>query len=116
MPDVVRSLREFYGNPAEFSSWKKSVERILKIYEPSIGTPEYFGILNVIRNKIVGSADAALESYNTFLNWKAISRCLTMHITNKRDLSTLERQMTCLIQGRKSVQEFYGSIRSNVWE
>ena len=53
VPDVVRSLREFNGNPMEFSSWKKSVERILKIYEPSIGTPKYFGILNVIRNKVV---------------------------------------------------------------
>ena len=114
VPDVVRSLREFNGNPAEFSSWKKSVERILKIYEPSVGTPKYFGILNVIRNKIVGSADAALESYNTPLNWKAISRCLTMHYADKRDLSTLEYQMTCLIQGRKSVQEFYGEVYSHL--
>lgn len=114
VPDVVRSLREFNGNPMEFSSWKKSVERILKIYEPSIGTPKYFGILNVIRNKVVGSADAALESYNTPLNWKAISKCLTMHYADKRDLSTLEYQMTCLIQGRKSVQEFYAEVYSHL--
>ncbi|GBP09487.1 Retrovirus-related Gag polyprotein from transposon HMS-Beagle [Eumeta japonica] len=114
VPDVVRSLREFNGNPAEFSSWKKSVERILKIYEPSIGTPKYFGILNVIRNKIVGSADAALESYNTPLNWIAISRCLTMHYADKRDLSTLEYQMTCLIQGKKTIQEFYGEVYSHL--
>ena len=37
VPDVVRSLREFNGNPAEFSSWKKSVEIILKTYESSVG-------------------------------------------------------------------------------
>ena len=42
VPDVVRSLREANGNPSEFSSWKKSAEKILKIYEP-----------NVIRNKLI---------------------------------------------------------------
>lgn len=34
VPDVVRCLREFSGKPGEFSSWKKSVERVLQIYEP----------------------------------------------------------------------------------
>lgn len=89
IPDVVRCLREFSGNQAEYSSWKKSVERVLKIYESFTGTPKYFGILNVIRNKIIGSADAALESYNTPLNWDCISRCLTLHYADKMDLSTL---------------------------
>lgn len=42
VPDVVRTLREFSGNHTEFASWKKSVERILKIYEPIRGTPKYF--------------------------------------------------------------------------
>ncbi|XP_017485830.1 PREDICTED: neuronal acetylcholine receptor subunit alpha-2 [Rhagoletis zephyria] len=90
IPDVVRCLREFSGNPGEFNSWKKSVDRILQIYEPQKGTPKYYGILNVIRNKIVGNADIALESYNTPLDWKAISRCLTLHYADKRDLGTLE--------------------------
>lgn len=65
VPDVVRSLREFSGNASEFSSFKKSVDRILRLYDSSKGTPKYFAILNTIRNKIVGNADAALESYNT---------------------------------------------------
>ncbi|XP_067642006.1 retrovirus-related Gag polyprotein from transposon HMS-Beagle isoform X1 [Eurosta solidaginis] len=110
IPDVVRSLREFSGNASEFSSWKKSVERILRIYEPSKGTPRYFGILNVIRNKIIGKADIALESYNTPLDWTAISRCLTTHYADKRDICTLEYQMTCLIQGRMSINEFYQKV------
>uniref|UniRef100_A0A034VZ85 Retrovirus-related Gag polyprotein from transposon HMS-Beagle n=1 Tax=Bactrocera dorsalis TaxID=27457 RepID=A0A034VZ85_BACDO len=114
IPDVVRSLREFSGNPTEFSSWRKSVERILKIYENLIGTPKYFGILNVIRNKIVGKADAVLESYNTPLNWTAISKCLTTHYADKRDLSTLEYQMTCIIQGRRSVQSFYSQVYAHL--
>lgn len=114
IPDVVRSLREFSGNASEFTSWKKSVERILRIYEPSKGTPRYFGILNVIRNKIIGKADIALESYNTPLDWTAISRCLTTHYADKRDIGTLEYQMTCLIQGRLTINEFYQKVYSHL--
>lgn len=110
IPDVVRCLREFSGDPSEFSSWKKSVDRILEIYAPLVGTPKYYGILNVVRNKIRGNADTALESYNTPLDWNSISRCLTLHYADKRDLSTLEYQMTTLIQGNLSVQDYYQSV------
>lgn len=110
IPDVVRCLRDFSGNPGEFNSWKKSVDRILQIYEPLRGTPKYYGILSVIRNKIIGSADVALESYNTPLNWRAISKCLTLHYADKRDIRTLEYQMISLVQGNQTVQEFYGQV------
>lgn len=114
VPDVVKSLRDFAGNHTEFSSWKKSVERILKMYEPIKGTAKYFGILNVIRNKIVGSACTALESYNTPLNWDAISKCLTMHYADKRDLGTLEYQMSTLVQGQKTLNEYYQAIYTHL--
>lgn len=110
IPDVVKCLKEFSGHAGEFNSWRKSVDRILKIYEPLRGTPKYYGILSVVRNKIVGNADMALESYNTPLDWSAITKCLSMHYADKRDLSTLEYQMTTLIQGRNTVAEFYQLI------
>lgn len=114
IPDVVRCLKDFSGIPGEFNSWKKSVDRILKLYENSKGTPKYFGILSVVRNKIVGQADVVLESYNTPLDWKCIARCLTMHYADKRDLSTLEYQMTSLVQGHQTIQEFYHSVYSHL--
>lgn len=114
VPDVVKCLREFSGNNPEFSSWKKSVERVLNLYESSRGTPKYFAILNVIRNKITGAADAALESYNTPLNWESISRCLALHYADKRDIGTLEYQMTTLVQNNNSVQDFYQEVYSHL--
>lgn len=110
IPDVVKSLREFSGQQGEFGSWRKSVERILKIYNPLIGTSKFYGILTVIRNKIVGHADVVLESYNTPLNWEKISQCLQLHYADKRDLGTLEYQMTTLIQGNSSIQDFYQTV------
>lgn len=89
---------------------EKSIDRILSIYETQKGTPKYYGILSVIRNKIIGNADVVLESYNTPLDWSAISKCLTMHYADKRDLSTLEYQMTTLVQGNRTVSEFYQEV------
>lgn len=110
IPDVVKSLREFSGKPGEFGSWRKSVERILNIYNHLRGTTKYYGILTVIRNKIIGCADIALESYNTPLEWKSIVRCLNLHYADKRDLGTLEYQMTALIQKHGTVPEFYQEV------
>ena len=110
VPDVVRTLREFSGNPGKYSSSRKSVERILNIYNNLKGSPKYFGILNTIRNKIVGNADAVLESYNTPLNWECISKCLTTHYADKRDLGTLEYQMTTLTQSHNTVEQYYQMV------
>lgn len=90
IPDVVKSIREFSGDRGEFSSWKNGVNRIIENYAALQGTAKYFGIIHTIRNKIIGNADTALESYNVPLDWNAISKCLTMHYADKRDLSTLE--------------------------
>lgn len=84
----------------------KSVDRILKLYDSSKGTPKYFAILTTIRNKIIGNADAALKSHNTPLNWNCITKCLTLHYADKRDLTTLEYQMTTLVQGNSKVHDF----------
>lgn len=110
IPDVVKGLREFSGQSGQFSSWKKSVDRILKVYEHLRGTPKYYGMLNVIRNKITGEADIALESYNTPLNWEKIAKCLTLHYADKRDLGTLEYQMTTLVQKNDTIPEFYQTV------
>lgn len=110
IPDVVRSLREFSGEPSTFNSWKKSVDRILEAYAPLRNTPKYFGILHTIRNKIIGNADVALESYNIPLDWEAISKCLSLHYADKRDILSLEYQMTTLVQGNLTVEEFYQEV------
>jgi hypothetical protein len=110
IPDVIKCLREFSGKTSEYGSWRKSVERILAIYEHLKTTPKYYGILSIIRNKIVGDADIVLESYNTPLNWEKIVKCLNMHYSDKRDLTTLEYQMLRMSQKGNTVQDFYQEI------
>lgn len=110
VPDIVKSLHDFSGDPAEFGSWKKSVDRILETYANTIGTAKYFGILHTIRSKIKSYADIALDSYNVPLNWSAKSKCLTFHYPDKRDLVTLEYQMSTISQGPNQTVEEYHQV------
>lgn len=110
IPDIVKTLREFSGRPGEFNSWRKAVERILTLYAQYRGTPKYFSILHAIRHKVVGDADAALEAYRTPLEWPAIRKCLILHYSDKRDISTLEYQMSILTQRNLTITDFYQRV------
>lgn len=112
--DLAKSIRDFSGNPGEFGSWKKSVERLLSFCSPIRGTSRYFSLLMIIRNKITGNADGVLESYNIPLNWEAIHKCLAWHYSDKRDLKTLEQQLSSMTQGRHTIRDFYQTIFSHL--
>lgn len=110
IPDIVSSLREFSGKTGDFNSWRKSVDRIFEIFSSIQGTPKYYAILHTVRHKITGEADTALESYRTPLNWDKIKKVLMMHYSDKRDIGTLEYQMTTLLQKNMSITEFYKKV------
>ena len=88
------------------------MEKKLREDSTNIRTNERYSevLWHYYRNKIVGQADNLLESYNTPLNWECISRCLVTHFAEKRDVSSLEYQLTSLVQGRQSIQEFYHEV------
>ncbi|GBP06856.1 Retrovirus-related Gag polyprotein from transposon HMS-Beagle [Eumeta japonica] len=76
VPDVVRSLREFNGNQLNSAAGRNRKDS--KIYEPSIGTPKYFGILNVIHQQNCRQRGRRIRIYNTPLNWIATIPCIML--------------------------------------
>lgn len=111
LPDSVRELQPFDGNPVHYISWIHTVEDILKDHEIVRGKPIYRAILQSIRSKIRGPADTALISYNIFSDdWPAIKKCLSLHYADKRDVRTLEHQLNLLQQGNMSLDEFYANV------
>ena len=111
LPDCVKELQVFDGNPLHYVSWVSSVENILADYEIVKGKPLYRAILQSVRQKIRGTADAALVSYNIFNeNWSSIKSCLSLHYADKRDQRTLEHQLSRLTQGNQSIDEFYANV------
>lgn len=111
LPDRVKELQPFDGNPTQYVSWIHSVESILADYDIVRTKPIYRAILQSIRQKVRGSADTALVSYNIFDNsWSKIKECLSLHYADKRDIRTLEHQLNQLTQGNSRVDEFYASV------
>lgn len=96
IPDVIKGLSDFSAQPGECSSCRQSVKRGLRLYDHLKVSPKYYGILNLIRNKIVWQTDVSFEFYNTSFNWDQI-RCLIL-------------QMTTLVQGSNSIQGFYQEV------
>lgn len=111
LPDCVKELQPFDGNPVHYLSWVHNVETILKDYELVRHKPIYRAILQSIRQKIRGQADNALISYNIFCDsWSSIKKCLSLHYADKRDVRTLEHQLNLLTQGNMTVDEFYANV------
>lgn len=111
LPDSVKELQVFNGNPTMFVSWVHAVESILTDFELVKGKPIYRAILQHIRQKIRGPADTALISYSIFdTDWTAMKECLSLHYADKRDIRTLEYQLHQLSQKDSRLDDFYGAV------
>lgn len=115
LPDSVKELRTFDGNPLHYVSWVHSVEMVLKDFEIVKNKPIYRSIMQSIRQKVVGEADAALVSYNIFdSDWKEVKKILSLHYADKRDVQTLEHQLNQLSQGSSKIDEFYSTVNHHL--
>lgn len=115
IPDSVKELRTFDGNPLQYVSWVHGVEMVLKDFEIVKNKPIYRTIMQSVRQKIVDKADAALVSYNIFdADWKEIKRILSLNYADKRDVQTLEHQLNQLSQGSAKVDEFYSTVNQQL--
>lgn len=111
LPDSVKDLEIFEGDPVQYVYWIHSVEGILDDYKIVRSRPIYRAILKTIRGKIRGKANAALISHNIFdSDWPAIKACLSLHYADKRDIRTLEHQLGQLSQGGSRLDEFYARV------
>lgn len=111
LPDCVKELQVFDGDPVQYVSWVHTVEGILKDYDIVRTKPIYRAILQSIRHKIRGKADSALISYNIFDDdWPSIKKCLSLHYADKRDLRTLEHQLGNLVQRNMTIDQFYANV------
>ena len=111
VPDLVKGLPIFSGNPKTLSDWIKSVERILSRYRHLNGSEELHLWLQEIRNKIIGEAGDMLASNGTPLHWDTIKRQLMIFYGDQRELSTLLHKLFSERQGGRRIGEFYSSIQ-----
>lgn len=116
IPDLIRLVPEFNGNPRNLPRWIESLEEKLEESKKFIPEEDQDRIvpiwIGIIRGKITEKANDALSASHTPLEWNAIKTPLIEYFGDKSDLSTLVSKLTTLKQGSQSVSEFYQTCRS----
>jgi len=102
------------GKAGGYEPWMGRAEAILKDYEIIKERPLYRSIVVSIRQKIRGSAETTLLSYNVAEDdWAETKRVLMLHYADRRDLRTLEYQMGQMTQGTKTTDTFHSGINAH---
>lgn len=107
IPDTIKLIPTYAGDPKTLSSWISSVDTTLDLYATIRNTNIYNIWVAQIRNKIVGEANDALNSSHTPRGWNEIKSTLIEFFGDKRDLSTLNQKISHLHQGKKSLEVYY---------
>lgn len=109
-PQGINILQPFDGNPVKLHSFIRSVENVIPFIDALENTPYHSVWLQAIRNKIVGDADTVLEVYGTELKWETIKANLIAHYNDKRDSTTLTRELFMAHQ-ISSIEDFYARVQ-----
>lgn len=113
IPDFARDLTTFSGErPSDLALWISDVEGILHLYKDLPKTSYQYGLLErTIRRKIVGDASNALNSNNILYNWCEIKNCLILYFRDKRDLQTLDYELTSIQKhNHENLSSYYSRV------
>lgn len=114
IPDYIRDLPTFSGDPNEVSTWISDVESIVSFYKQRAinidSKNKYHVICKIIRRKIKGEANDALVSSNVHINWTAIKRVLLTYYGEKRDINSLDYQLMNAKQNNESLEDYFEHV------
>lgn len=112
IPDAVKDLPQYAGTKNGLYNFIQNVEGILSIcMEACQNNPNYCKlIVRAIRNKIVGDANDALEMYNSDGSWEEIRNSLISHYADKRDETSLIRDLHKITQGYDTIERYFSRI------
>lgn len=111
LPDCVKDLPAYSGNKSGLHDFITNVTEIIEQCEHILGkdkVPTTF--LRAIRNKIHGEADEVLTMYGTKLNWETIKSNLINHYADKRNETSLVKDLHLIYQGSDSIEKFFSRI------
>ena len=114
LSDFVRDLGKFDGRPTELISWITDVEGIFDLYEDLPRNSTEYGLLErTVRRKVIGEASDVLNANNISYSRSEIKSTLLLYYRDKRDLKTLDYELTTV---SKSTNEGLSAYYSRVNE
>lgn len=106
----VKSIPEFNGTQDEYVHWRQSAVDAYELFRPYIGSNAHYQAVNIIRNRIKGTARALLSSYNTVLNFDAIITRLDCTYADRTSLRILRQQLEMVRQGDSTLMQYYDEV------
>lgn len=115
IPDLVKDLPVFSGDPSELNSWISDVDSLVKLYQTTPNQSaeiqnKFHMVCKTIRRKIRGEANDALVASNVGINWSVIKKTLITYYGEKRDLETLDYQLMTVQQKGRSLETYYDAV------
>jgi len=110
----MKSLPDFEGKNKTYVSWRKAEHKAYKVYEKYGGSSKHYQALGILRNKIKGSADMVLSSFDTPLNFKAIINRLDFTYADKCPVYLVEQEMSTLRQGNMTLLQYYDEVEKKL--
>lgn len=110
--DLIKSLPEFSGDASSYPAWRSAASFAMKYYNE--GSERYYVALGILKNRITGSANMTLSSFNTVLNFKAIIARLDQTYADKRPIYVLENELSILRQGDLSITGYYDKVEEHL--
>ena len=108
-PQILRDIPSFTGDVVKLNSFIKAIDNIIPAFRQVENTPTYDVWKQAVRGKITGDADAVLQLYGTEINWEEIKSTLITHFGDKRDESSLTKDLLKIKQVG-TAEELYGNI------
>lgn len=97
IPDIVRDVKPFNGNPTELIDFLSDFDAIFNVYKEQRATSSQISILErTIRRKIGGEAADILNANNIKCDWAEIKATLVLYHRDKRDIETLDYELTSI--------------------
>lgn len=111
IPDAIKDLPRYEGNRHTLYDFIDNVDEIIKECGKIVGEgniPVTFK--RAIRNKITGEADEVLTMYGTPLCWPSIRENLINHYADKRNETSLIRDLHMIHQGVDTLEKYFSRI------
>lgn len=106
--DLIKSLPDFDGDSVSYPAWRAAAKFAMDYYP--VNSEKYYVATGIMRNKVIGTANSTLSSFNTVLNYKAILARLDQSYSDKRPLHVLETELSILRQDGSTITEFYDQV------
>lgn len=110
VPEPIRDLPLYDGNPNTLNSFITLVDQILSVI-PGSQNSAYVKILNgTIWSKMTGAAAETLVNQGTPIVWEDIKTCLINKFGERRNKALLLRDLHEIKQNNDSIEVFYNKI------